>query len=405
MTNCRLNAPRGTSRPERSATMNHHEIDDVLRDGVAQLDAPFLIGAIGDANGVIWQGTAGQASATRPAATDTMLRLFSLTKPIGSFAALLAIDRGLLSLDTPVVSVVPEFSDIQVLVTMGPDGPVLRPPRTQVTLRHLLTHTSGFAYPSTNDEQSLYNKVMGAPGPLAPSLESMKYPLMFDPGTRWEYGIGIDWAGLMVQRADGRRIDRFCHEEIFVPVGMTDTMFEIDGHRDRLADVWLRDEDGGFADFGELAPPSQPDIYKMGHSLFSTASDYLKFLRMVLSRGTVDGVPLISDETATLMMANQIESLRVLKMVSNTVMEVDLDYFPDIRKTWTTAFMRNEADVPGMRAAGSLSWAGYTNLYGWVDPVNGIAGVLMSQCLPLHSVRFMALYERFERVVYRSLQT
>lgn len=135
---------------------------------------------------------------------------------------MIPLDRGLLSLDTEVTSVLPAFSELQVLESIGTDGPVLRSARRPTTLRHLLTHTSGLAYDGFHPKQALYQDITGAPHILSGTIASMNYPLMFDPGDDFAYG--IDWAGRMVASVDGRAIDRFSQEEIFDPLGMADTI-------------------------------------------------------------------------------------------------------------------------------------------------------------------------------------
>ena len=133
----------------------------------------------------------------------------------------------------------------------------------------------------------------------------------FDPGERWDYGIGIDWLGRIVEKVDGRPIDRFCKEEIFDPLQMGDTRFEVEDHmKARLAAVKIRGEDGKFGDF-ELAPPSKPEFYGMGHALYSTAPDYMRFLRMYLNKGTLDGARMLSEKGLESMLANQIGDIPI----------------------------------------------------------------------------------------------
>ena len=379
------------------------ELDEVLYDAVARQDVPFAVAMVANGRGVLWQGSAGQASAARAAGPDTLFRLFSMTKAVGSLAAMILVDRGLLALETPVDSVLPEFKDIRVLESVGPDGPVMRPLRRPVTLRHLLTHTSGLAYPS-HRKQAAYMKATGAPHVLTGTLASLKsFPLMFDPGEDFAYGIGHDWAGRMVERIDGLPIDRFCQEEIFGPLGMTDTYFEPDAARDRLADLKLRAQDGQFTEY-ELAPPPHPEFYGMGQALYGTAPDYMRVLRLVLNRGELDGQRVISPETTELMMVNQIGDLSVPVMPSDVPeMSAGIAFIPGIRMTHTAGFYRNEADIPGMRSAGSLTWAGFLNTHYWVDPAKDVAAVLMTQSLPFWDARFMSTYQAYERAVYRQL--
>ena len=229
----------------------------------------------------------------------------------------------------------------------------------------------------------------------------MYYPLAFDPGARWDYGPGIDWLGQVVEAVDGRKIDRFCQEEIFDPLNMPDTRFEVeDRMAGRLASVSIRGEDGKFGDFA-LAPPSHPEFYGMGHALDSTAPDYMRFIRMYLNKGQLDGKRLISEKGVDNLLANQIGNIRVglLKTVVPAI-TADAEFFPGRSKTHSMACMRIEEDVPAMRSAGSQFWAGVLNTHFWFDPKKNVAAVLMTQSLPFAEPRFMGVYDKFERAVY-----
>jgi CubicO group peptidase (beta-lactamase class C family) len=227
---------------------------------------------------------------------------------------------------------------------------------------------------------------------------------MFDPGTQWGYGTGIDWLGRVVEQVDGRSIDRFCREEIFEPLGMKDTRFEAEADLlPRLASVRIRGEDGHFHAF-ELGPPAQPAFYGMGHALYSTAPDYMRFLRMVLNRGRLDGRRILSEATVVSMLANQTGHvpLPIMKSTAPPV-SADAEFFPGWRKSHSMAFQRLEHDVPGMRAAGSQFWAGVCNTHCWFDPAQDLIGLLMTQSLPFVEPRFMSVYEAFERGAYRAV--
>ena len=377
-------------------------LDQILTQAVAREDLPFAVAMVADSAGVLWEGAAGQANPQHAAGPDTVFALMSMTKAVASVAALILVDRGLMSLDVAVTSVVPEFARIKVLESIGPDGPVLRPPRRPVTLRHLLTHTSGFAYNTYHREQDAYEKLTGAQGIGASTFEALMYPLMFDPGDDFAYGISTNWVGVMVERIGGRPIDRFCQEEIFDVVGMRDTMFEADGVKERLAEVKFRRADGTLEDY-EYRPRAHPELYCMGGALYGTAPDYIRFLRVILNGGQVDGQRLISPTALQLMLDSQICDLSVPVLKSGLDVSCDVDLFPGTRMTWTAAFLRNEEDIPGMRSAGSLTWAGFLNSHYWINPVKDIAAVMMTQSLPFCEPRYMQVYEDFERAVYRQL--
>ena len=378
-------------------------IDTVIQDAVARQDAPFLVAATANAAGTTWAGAAGDAAPGQAASSSTLFRIFSMSKSVGSLAAMILMDRGLISPDTTVQSVLPEFANLQVLAGFDGEVPQFRAPKVQATLRHLASHTSGLAYEFWNPDAPRCLAASGNPGVLSGLLSSMNYPLVFEPGEGWAYGIGIDWLGRVVEKVDGRRIDEFCRDEIFGPLRMNDTGFEVEAHMAaRLAGVKIRGEDGQFADFA-LAPPSMPEFYGMGHALYSTAPDYLRFLRLFLNHGMLDGARIISAAGLEKMLGNQIgdRAVPVLRSVAPPL-SADFDMFPGTRKSHSLAFMRFEDDVPGMRRAGSMGWAGVLNSHYWIDPQSNLAGVLMTQSLPFGDPRYMATYQAFERAAYAS---
>ncbi len=284
------------------------DLTSILQNAVAAGDVPFAVAMTANSNGVTYSGAAGDAVPGRAAAEDTAFRIFSMTKAVGSVAAMILIDRGKLSLDTPVADILPAWNDLQVLDGWDGDTPVMRPQKTTATVRHLMTHTSGMEYEFWNPDVPRYMEATGHPTVLSGLKVSLAYPLTTDPGTRWGYGPSIDWLGQMVEAVDGRRIDAFCRDEILGPLGMNDTAFEPDALTDRLCQVNMRGEDGGFGPF-DLSPPAQPEFYGMGHALYSTAPDYLTFLRMVLNRGELNGARILSQAAWEMLCADQMNGL------------------------------------------------------------------------------------------------
>jgi CubicO group peptidase (beta-lactamase class C family) len=288
------------------------------------------------------------------------------------------------------------------MVLEGWDGevPRLRPPRRAATLRQLATHTSGLVYEFWNPDLLRWRQITRAPSAPSGRLEGLNYPLLFDPGERWGYGIGPDWLGQVVEAVDGRRIDRFCEEEIFEPLGMRETVFELTpALAARRAAVVVRGADGGF-EATDAAPPSRPEFYGMGHALHGTGGDYLRFLRMLLGRGALDGTRVLSEAAVAELLANQIGGLGISRMESVVPATVDFELFPGTRKGHSLAFMRVEEDVAGMRAAGAQGWAGILNTHCWIDPARDVAGLFLTQVRPFGDARVMAAFRDFERAVY-----
>ena len=276
------------------------------------------------------------------------------------------------------------------------------PQKITATLRHLSTHTSGLNYEFWSANIGKYLETTGNPSILSGLKAGLhSYPLLNGPGTKWGYGTGIDWLGQVVEVVDGRRIDAFCQEEIFTPLGMTDTAFEPDRLSERLADVKIRGEDGSFAPF-ELAPPPQPEFYGMGHALYSTAPDYMRFLRMVLNAGELEGHRIISEAGIAAMTADQMQGKRFETMIS-IAPPLTADVVLPEDTTHSFAFVRTNSDQDGKRHAGTQSWAGVCNTHFWIDPKADLAAVIMTQSLPFVEPPLLKTYDAYERALYASL--
>ena len=182
---------------------------------------------------------------------------------------------------------------------------------------------------------------------------------------------------------------------------MSDTAFEpSNAMRERLASVAARGEDGKFAPF-DIAPPANPEVYGMGHALYSTAPDYMRFLRIFLNRGAMDGKRLLSESSLEWMLADHMNGLTFRKMTTAApTVTADCDPFPETRRTHSFGHFRIEEDVSGMRSAGSQSWAGVLNTHYWFDIKKDVAAVIMTQSLPFVEPRFMQAYADYERAVY-----
>ena len=375
---------------------------DVLDKAVADGDAPFLVAMTANADGVTWTGASGEAAPGRAAAPDTVYRIFSMTKAVGSTAAMMLIDRGKIGMDDQVDKYLPQAADLKVIEGFDDNGAArLRAPASKPTIRQLATHTSGLVYEFTSADVGRYLEENQHPSILSGLKASIGYPLAFDPGERWQYGIGIDWLGLVVEAVDGRTIDVFLKEELFDPLGMTDTSCRLEDHMaPRLSKSMARGEDGQLVDF-DMAPPPDPEFFGMGHALYSTPADYLTFTRLFLNRGTMNGHRILSEDAVDRMLANSIGDLRVGKFESLApALLASFEFFPEIPKTHSFGFLRNEEDVPGMRHAGSQGWAGVFNSHYWFDPKADVAAVIMTQALPFADPRFLQTYMAFEKAVY-----
>jgi methyl acetate hydrolase len=379
-------------------------MDDALEQSVASGSIPGVVALAADDSGVIYEGAFGsrEAGADVPMTTDTVFWIASMTKAITSVAAIQQVEKGNLSLDGPIGEVLPELASPQVLEGFDPAGaPILRPARRPITLRHLLTHTAGFAYNIWNADVGRYMEHTGTPGIVECRNACLTLPLVFDPGDRWEYGINIDWAGKAVEKVSGLNLHEYTRERIIEPLGMADTTFlPTAEQRERLARMHVRTADGSLAviDFGM---PTEPEFFMGGGGLYSTGKDYLRFLRALLGGGTLDGVQILKPETVEEMNRNQMGDLTVTMLrTADAVSSNDAEFFPGMKKTWGLAYMISTEEAPTGRSAGSLAWAGLANTYYWLDPTKRLTGVILTQILPFADAAVLEMLGRFERAVY-----
>ncbi|MBV9828435.1 MAG: beta-lactamase family protein [Alphaproteobacteria bacterium] len=385
------------------------QIDRTLRDAVAAHRVPGVVAAATTPEAPIYEGAFGVRSLESGTAMtlDTVFRIASMTKAITSVAAMQLVEEGKLSLDTPLSGIDPTVDNPQVLEGFDASGkPILRPAKRPITLKHLLTHTAGFSYEAWNSNTQRYYRDLGTPATQTGRKAALRIPLAFDPGDKWEYGINIDWVGLVIEKATGKTIDTVFRERIFEPLGMADTGFVASPDmRSRQVSVHTRQADGGLAP-QPLETPIQPEFYAGGGGLYSTARDYLRFLRMLLNHGTLNGARILKPETVARMAENQVGELPAGTMTtfmpdrSNHV-----DFFPGARVRWGLGYMLNMEPGPNGRSAGTVSWAGIFNSYYWLDPAKQLAGVIMHQILPFADIEAVKLYGQFERGVYNLAET
>src|ERR1700750_1078135 len=202
------------------------QIDQILPQKCEAKGVRGVVAMAATGSEVIYQGVFGKRDLSKDDAmtADSVFWIASMTKAVTAAAGMQLVEQGKLSLDEPIGKVLPELAAPQVLEGFDADGaPKLRPAKTPITLRHLLTHTAGFAYNMWNGDMVRYLEKTGLPTVTSGKLESLKAPLMTEPGTRWEYGINIDFVGRAVEVASGQRLEAYLRDHLFGPLGMTDT--------------------------------------------------------------------------------------------------------------------------------------------------------------------------------------
>ncbi len=380
-------------------------LDETLRESMRQRGIPAVAAMVATADHITYAGAFGKRDSVSGVdlKTDSIFAIASMTKAITTAAALQLVERGKLSLDEPAAKHLPELGKLEVLEGFDAAGkPILRPATRPVTLRNLMTHTSGFAYDTWDEKILKYTSRQG--GALTPGTVAPLVPLSFEPGTRWQYGYGLDWTGRLVETVSGQTLEQYFQSNILQPLGMKDTGFILPPEKfDRLVSQYTRQSDGSLKE-NPRTMPAPPKAFNGGGGLFSTAPDYVRFMQMILKQGRGSGKDqILQPNTVRMMSANQIGSLRagILK-TARPAISSDVDFHPGAVDKYTFGFLMNPTAYEGGRSAGSLAWAGVYNTYYWIDPRRRLCAAVMMQFLPFADKQGVGLLGDFERAVYRN---
>ena len=384
--------------------MTVEQIDQVLQGAVESGGVPCVVAMAADDSGLVYEGAAGNRTPDGGDAVtpDTMLRIASMTKMVVTAAALQQIERGVLDLDAPVEHYRPEFAEVQVLDGFDGDTPRLRPPASRATVHQLITHTTGLGYWFLNADISRWEQATGNPNVLSGLNAVFKAPMVADPGTGFEYGINTDWLGLVVEAVTGRSLDKYLAENVTGPLGMDNTTWVMSAEqRANSIPVHVRGEDGAWiatdADFNQ-----NPEYWSGGHGLYSTPRDYLKFQRMLLGQGELNGERILGPDTVQGAFRNQIGPLDFPAEIRSADPPVTCDVALGPGLKWGLGLLLNEQQIPGMRAPGSGAWAGLFNTHFWVDPTSGLTASIFTQLLPFAEPSAFQLLVDYELALYAS---
>lgn len=364
-------------------------IDPLLRAAVEQKQVPMAVAMVADAKDVVYEGAVG-------APRDAIFAIASMTKPVTSVAVMQLVEAGRVKLDEPAATYVTELGKVQVL-----DGGTLRPPKSPVTVRQLLTHTAGFGYEFASQALLDFVSAKKLPSVMAGGDAFLAAPLLFDPGTRWEYGISTDWLGRLVERVSGQSLDAYFRAKIFEPLGMRDSFFVVPpGKQARLVATYQRQDDGSLAP--QPPQPAKPaEFFSGGGGLHSTAPDYLRFARALLGGGALGGARILSPDSVEMMGSNQIGTLSIRPVPSLMPRFItDRAELPGSLDKFGLGFAINTGTQGTARGAKTMSWSGAFNTFFWIDRERELAAVLMTQSLPFFDAGAKKLLEDFDRAVY-----
>ncbi|HTM51674.1 MAG TPA: serine hydrolase domain-containing protein [Bryobacteraceae bacterium] len=372
-----------------AAAGDRKTLDDLLRNAVGQNRVPAVVAMVATGDAITYQGAFGMDS-------SAILIIASMTKPVTSVAVMQMVEAGRIKLDAPAAAYLPELAEARVL-----EGGKLRPPKSRLTVRQLLTHTSGFGYEFMNRELHDYVAAGKAPGMRTGDQRFLGAPLLFDPGARWEYGISVDWLGKLVEKMSGQSLEAYFRTAIFAPLGMDDTFFNVPAEKQpRIAASYHRKKDGTL-ERHTRAPLKPVTFFSGGGGLFSTASDYMRFARALMAGGSLGGARILRTESVAEMGRNQIGALVLTPFTSLDPQLIrDAATLPGGLDKFGLGFALNTKPVDWGRGAYSMTWAGSLNTFFWIDREKKVCAVLMTQMSPALDDGPRSLLEDFERAVY-----
>ena len=382
--------------------VNKEIIDQVLSKAIEN-NCPAISASVLSPKENLYRGDFGLADVAtgKSVQKDSIFRIASMTKAITSTCIMQLIEKEKLSLNTKLKDFFPEVANQKIIDGFNKKNEATySEANSDITIQQLLTHTSGFAYEIWNENiAALVEK-----GDLTTAFygddKFLKAPLSFNPGTAWEYGIGIDWLGVLVEKISDMTLQDYMKDNIFSPLGMDDTSYDVPKEKiERLVKVHSRNEE----EYLEMPfdPPEKSDFYSGGGNLVSTLSDYSSFLNMFLNQGKSSEGRILQKTSVDLMLTSHTGELLMTSMqTSAPILSNDVDFFPDTDKSWGLGFMINNEDIENGRPKGSAGWAGLFNSYFWIDPKNKIAAVILMQMLPFAEEGCLKTLKDFEKSIY-----
>ena len=374
-------------------------LSQYLSAAVDRGDVPGVVTLVVDREGVLYEGAAGKLDVTRrvdmPA--DALFRIASMTKPITSVAVMMLVEAGKLGLDDPVSKYLPEFENRQVISTFNPaDGTYeSRPAKRAITIRHLMSHTSGIGYAFSNPVVA--RLLQGT------QKSETELPLLQDPGDKWTYSASTRVLGQVIEKISSQPLDVFLRNRIFEPLKMADTSYVVSPERlPRVVTVHRR-MDGKLVEQPN-APTERAPVRGDG-GLYSTARDYGAFLQMLLNGGSLHTAKLLGEKSVRMMGENQIGAIAVEEQPAADPGRTRPFPLGAGRDKFGLGFQIAARDdrYAKLRSPGSLSWAGINNTHFWIDPNRHIAVVVLMQVLPFYDDACIRVLRGVEEQVYRHL--
>ena len=390
------------SKPEKMhmSSVGLNKIDFLMLRYVDEKKLPGMITMVARHDKIVKFEKYGLMDIDKPMELNTIFRIASMTKPITSVAAMILYEEGYFQLDDPVAKYIPEFRDLKVFSYKDKNGIHAEEQKTPMTIRNLLTHTSGFASGMEDSPIDSLYKVADLRNAftLKDLIQKLtKIPLKYQPGTRWQYGESTDVLGYLIEVLSGKTLDVFFKERIFMPLKMVETDYFVpDENLFRVSKVYGISQQGmEMIKNSEVNNVSKSVKSIRGNGgLLSTASDYMIFSQMILNKGVYNGVRILKSNTVDLMTSNQL---------SNVIMPDD-EFLGKIMLGMGFglgfAIVQDENKANTIGTPGSYWWSGTGNTYFYIDPKEGLVLILMTQFVPNF---YYPVFKEFRELVYKAI--
>jgi methyl acetate hydrolase len=392
-----------TPQTTKTASLDAKGLSRQLAAAVARGDTPGVVALVVDRDRVLFEGAAGKLDVGHdvPMPVNGIFNIASMTKPVTSVAIMMLVEQGKLQLDDPVSKYLAGFDNLKVITKFNnADGTFeTRPARRAMTVRHLLTHTSGIGYGFCN--------------PIVLRLQQgtqkseWELPLLSDPGDKWNYSASTRVLGLIVEKITGATLETWYQERIFKPLGMVDTSYAVSLDKQSRVSMTYSRATGTLKEQPRAAIPSTPAApFRGDGGLYSTVRDYGLFMRMLLNGGQLGTARLLSEQSVRTMGENQIGSIFVEQQPAadpQRTRPFPLGAGHDKFGLGFQIASKNDSYAK-FRSPGSMSWAGIFNTEFWIDPVRHIGGVQMMQVLPFYDDGAIRTLRDFEELVYQGLR-
>jgi methyl acetate hydrolase len=396
---------QATAQPGRPAFSDAAKatLSRQMTDAVSRGDTPGVVALVVGREGVLYQGASGKLDVAHDIAmpADAIFAIASMTKPVTSVAIMILLEEGKLKLDDPVSKYLTGFDNLKVITRFNEKDATYetRPAKRPMTIRHLLTNTSGFAYGFCNPIENRLTE--------ATKKEEWELPLVNDPGDKWNYSPSTAVLGMIVEKISGESLEAYFQQHIFKPLAMVDTSYAVPlAKQPRVAIKYTR-TNGRFQESQRRPIPATPTApFRGDGGLYSTAEDYGKFMQMLLNGGHLGPAKILRKSSVTMMGQNNIGSV---------IVELQPASEPSLAKPFPLGaghdkfglgFQIASADpqYARFRSPGSMSWAGIWNTEFWIDPVQHIGAVMMMQFLPFYDDTALRTLRDFEQLVYQNLR-